>query len=627
LDSTNNLSGTYDSLEESLESNFGYSSFKNSQLTIIISILNKKDTVALLPTGGGKSLCYQFPTIFAKLKTVIVSPLIALMEDQLKSAKSLNIPAWSLSSLFATNENLQALNAFKDSEYGLLFISPERIKSQLFIDQLKDTKIDLIAVDEAHCVSQWGFDFRPEYKNVAYLKRYFPNIPWLVLTATATEKVMEDVFSLLQLKDPTIVRRSFIRTNIQFAVIKTSNPKEYLLRELEDTRGSIIVYCRNRLKTEDIAEFLNLNKIRAIAYHAGLLQKQKIYASEAWMNDKCQVIVSTNAFGMGIDKSDVRKVIHLDLPPSIEEYYQEAGRAGRDENLSTAIMLISENEAKSALDKQFKFIVSDNQMGQIIRQINNKFRTGITEFKNPIYEIKKETGIHPLIINQGLKILNLSGYASTSEGIQNPSRIRFDKAKAQNTIFRDKPEPSYQLADYCLKRYENLFNSWVIIDEFEIATILNQKPTDISSLLKQLQNEEILKYQPALGPRVLTIHQEIEYGEHIISRISYQYAKIEQFKKVINYCESKKCRVQYLVEYFDENTELCGKCDICVRNSKSHKMDTFDNYLYDILKENEPAINQILENKYLSKKETIRRLQYLATERRIVIKDSKIYKK
>lgn len=606
---------------------FGYSTFRNDQLSIITSIQKKNDTVALLPTGGGKSLCYQFPTLFLKLKTIVISPLLALMEDQVKSAQNLNIPAWSVSSSFSNEENNKSLSEFIDGAFGILFISPERLNSENFMKRIEMVPIDLVAVDEAHCISKWGFDFRPGYRKIARLKKIAPHASWLVLTATATEKVLDDVVQVLELKDPNVIRQSFARKNIEFQVVTSNKPNEILIKEIQDSSGSVIVYCRNRMKTEDVAALLQSKNIHTKAYHAGMSSDVRKIVADSWMDDDFRIIISTNAFGMGIDKSNVRKVIHLDIPPSIEEYYQEAGRAGRDGKSSKAVILISENEGKRSLSKSHKYIISQEQLREIMDFLNDYVEiSGNNLISNPIYTLKEKTKIHPIKIIQGIKILEQEGFVSVSEGIKNPSRIRFEKSMAQHSIFGESQKPTYQLADYCLKRYENLFNSWVIIDEFEISIEFQTNPSEIFTMLKSLEKEGVLKYLPAKGSHEITVLKPIQLNEDVSFRFDYQFTKQDQLINVINYCDSKTCRVQFILKYFNENSNPCGMCDVCKADGKPNNLSTFDDYLNDMLQEDEKLIKDLLDNPYLSKEKTIQRLQYLAIERQIKIIGHKIVK-
>lgn len=629
MNSKSNLEESNVNLEKFLSENFGFRTFRNDQLSIIISVLKKQDLIALLPTGGGKSLCYQFPTLYKKLKTIVVSPLLALIEDQVASAKKHNISAWSVTSSYSSKDNFNTLSEFKHSPYGILFISPERIASSSFVNTLEKIDVDLIAIDEAHCISKWGFDFRPSYREIINLKNYLPDAAWMALTATATQQVIADIQMVLKMQDPVIIRKSFVRENIDFQVIKSNNPNEVLIEKIKGMVGSGIVYCRNRIKTEDTASILQINNIRAAAYHAGMAVSEKKRIVDDWMNEKFQIMVSTNAFGMGIDKSGVRMVIHLDIPPSIEEYYQEAGRAGRDGKPSKAILIISENEGKRALTKNEKYIIEEHQLRNICRILNEYFsEQGEDYLANPVYFIRDKTKIHPIKIIQGLNILEQCNFISLSEGLQNPSRIRFEKSPAQKSIYRDKNIGRYLLADYCLNRYENLFNSWVIIDEYEISVNLNIEQIEIVKMFDDLEKDGVLKYLPASGPQVIQLKTVFDdVTEEMLFKIDYQYTKQSQLTRVIEYCESDMCRTQFLLNYFNEDANACGHCDNCINGLRSNHYNTFDEYLDDVLNKKEPTIKEVLENAYLTKEKTIQRLQYLATERIIKIIGQKIVKK
>lgn len=558
---------------------WGYSKFRPLQEEIINSVLEGKDTLALLPTGGGKSLCYQVPALTKEGICIVVSPLIALMKDQVENLNKRNIKAIAIYSGMNKSEIDISLDNAAYGDYKFLYVSPERLETELFIERFKKMKVNLIAVDEAHCISQWGYDFRPPYLNIAKIRDYKPNIPVLALTATATSEVVDDIQAKLHFKNINIFRKSFERKNLIYYVIKEENKYARLLKLINNINGSGIVYVRNRRKTKEIATYLEKNKISADYYHAGLDPQIRDKKQNAWMSGYKKVIVSTNAFGMGIDKPDVRFVVHMDIPDSIEAYFQEAGRAGRDEQKAFAVLLF-ENSDIIDLDKNLENAFPKiDEIKKIYSLLSNYFQIPVgggkdSTFDFNINQFSENYNLSPIVVYNSLKLLEKEGFISLSDGFVSFSKIHFKVGKDDLYRFQVEKEAYDSFIKTILRLYGGIFNDFIRIDEQTIANKTNLKKEDIIKLLKKLETFNILTYIASTNsPQLTFIQARLNDNDLLFSDENYKLRKVIYAKRlnaVKEYAISQsKCRSQQLLEYFgDLSAKRCGNCDVCKERNK-----------------------------------------------------------
>ncbi|MBL6949460.1 MAG: RecQ family ATP-dependent DNA helicase [Bacteroidales bacterium] len=588
---------------------WGYSSFRPLQEEIIQSILAGKDTLALLPTGGGKSICFQVPALTKDGLCLVISPLIALMKDQVDNLKKRKIQAAAIYSGMHKDEIDLVISNAKFGKTKLLYISPERLETASMKDAISRMKINLLAVDEAHCISQWGYDFRPPYLQIARIRPFIPGVPILALTATATPKVVRDVQQKLEFQRENLFQQSFERQNLIYVVIKEENKLNRLLKIIEKVKGPGIIYVRNRRETKKIATFLTKNKIPADYYHAGLDPKTRDRKQQAWMLEEKRVIVATNAFGMGIDKPNVRFVVHLDVPDCIEAYFQEAGRGGRDLKRSYAVLLYEKADILDARHNQKKAYPELNTIKDIYQALGNYFQlpigSGMDEsFEFEISGFSEQFNFQPVIVYNALRFLEKEGYVMLNEGMNNPSRI-FIKANKENLYrFQVANETYDHFLKTLLRSYPGLFTDFVIIREAELAKRLSIKSDQVVKNLKFLSQQGILDYVPQTGKPTITYLQERLDPKNLhISPENYRLRLHEATKRLdamVSYIESiHKCRSQSLLAYFGEiNAKRCGKCDVCLeRNKLSLNEREFDEVISRIkpkLKEKPANLEEIV---------------------------------
>lgn len=563
-----------------LEKYWGYSSFREKQLDIITSVLEGRDTLGLLPTGGGKSITFQVPGLLLPEVTLVITPLIALMKDQVESLRRCGIKA---AALHAGIPNYKIKTVLNNAVFGgvkFLYISPERISSPAFKDTLRYLKVSLIVVDECHCVSQWGYDFRPSYLNIASLRTLYPAVPILALTATATPLVKEDIVRELKLRTPRIIQKSFARDNLTYVVRHCQDKEAMILKILSSVGGSAIVYCRNRKRTAEIAAILRKSGITADCYHAGLSHAERDEKQKAWMQDEVRVMVATNAFGMGIDKPDVRIVIHWAMPSSLEEYYQEAGRGGRDGLPAYAVALVGSHD-KAIISRRveeefpplsfvrdfYDLLMSYLQVGDsdgLGRRFKLDFEAFLLLFKLP-----------PTYSFSALRLLEMAGVFQFEEKSSRASRIKIvmprDALYGLETL-RGKRE---KVVEYMLRKYSGLFTDFVFIEEEAIAIGTRLTLDEVYETLVDLSRLRIVNYIPRSAEPVLTLMTKREPGRLLnIPPEVYQHRKErlkDRIQAVLSYLynEPQGCRENRLLAYFGETkTEPCGRCDVCRERAK-----------------------------------------------------------
>jgi ATP-dependent DNA helicase RecQ len=566
-----------------LKSFFGYSDFRALQEDIVLSIAEGQDTLALLPTGGGKSICFQVPALMKEGICLVVSPLIALMKDQVDALKRKNILAAAIYSGMTKREIDTILDNCIYGNYKFLYVSPERLKTEIFIERFKQMKVSMIAVDEAHCISQWGYDFRKPYLDIADIRPYHPRAPLIALTASATLTVRKDIIEKLQLKEPNVFVKSFARPNLSYAVRFVENKIETAVKILQNVPGASIIYVRNRKGTKDIATALHSVGISAHFYHAGLDNKVRDARQQDWMIGKVRVMVATNAFGMGIDKPDVRSVIHLDLPENLENYYQEAGRAGRDELKSYTVLLVNENDVKTIIERADIAYPPVDYIRKIYQSLANFFRVAVgsslmSSYDFDISEFIKTYQLELMPTYNALKVMQEEGFLELNESFFSPSSLHLliDQSKLYEfQIANAKLDP---LIKVLLRMYGGeLFSTYISIQEEKLAEILNLPQTEVIRALGQMDQVGIIAYNKRKDkPQVtfLTPRYDAAQLPLNIRRIQDRSANSkEKAQSIVAYVRNDKlCRTNQLLHYFGEESELaCGVCDVCVAIRKEKR--------------------------------------------------------
>lgn len=555
-----------------LKKYWGFDRFRSSQESIINSVLEGRDTLALLHTGAGKSICYQIPALCLPGKTVVVSPLIALMQDQVESLNTRGVFAKAIYSGLGYKQVDLILDNFVNGPLKILYVSPERLETDIFIERFKLANVSLIAIDEAHCISQWGHDFRPSYFNIQKLREFKPETPIIAVTATATEKVADDIMARLEFNNPAFFKSTFKRDNISFTVMMTEEKEEALLSLLSKLKGSGIVYVRSRSKVQQLSKFLNSKGFSSSYYHGGLNMMTRSRVQKEWINNKHQIIVSTNAFGMGVDKADVRFVIHYDIPPSIEEYYQEAGRGGRDGKLAFAISIIGYSDIvklqKFHLNTYPDLVDIEVFYERLCSFVKVGYGSGAGETKEIKIEDFSNLYRYSLsFIYSCLNILEKEGWMVLNEGIKNPSKVVFTSPKDRISLSTRNKGIKAEIMLYLLRKYEGVFIDYVKIDEGAIANDLGIQLAVVEKELNVMKRESILDYLPSSEiPRILFLLDRPAPKSFSIDKARYKERESNAFVKmraIQEYMITNKCRQKVILEYFGEEGSDCGICDIC----------------------------------------------------------------
>ena len=561
-----------------LKQHWGYDSFRPLQEDIIVSVLEGRDTLALLPTGGGKSICFQVPALVKGGLCIVISPLIALMKDQVEHLRDRGIKAGAIYSGMRSSE-IQATidNCLFDPEYRFLYVSPERLQTESFKVNFERMPVSMIAVDEAHCISQWGYDFRPPYLEIAKIRKVFPQVPVLALTATATPEVVKDIQLRLEFKTENVFQKSFKRANLTYFVVNEEDKNSRMLRIMNRYPGSGIVYVRNRKKTAETAEFLRNNGISADHYHAGLDPRDRDRKQQSWMKGETRVMVSTNAFGMGIDKPDVRFVVHIDLPDTLEAYFQEAGRAGRDEKPAVAILLY-DNYDIAQLKRNFTFTFPElDRVREVYRELCQSHHIELGTGEGKVFPFSMEEHARAVQMNatqyfNALKLLHNIGVILVSEHLREKSELQF-KLNGDQLLRYQKEKPECEpLITTILRSYTGVFTQFADIDERLIANRLETTEESVIEQLKALRSEKILSYQPRNNiPLIVFLKDRIDEKYLYFDKKIYDFRKEkaeERLAAVENYVKCDNvCRSQLLLQYFGEwDSTPCGGCDVCRRN-------------------------------------------------------------
>jgi ATP-dependent DNA helicase RecQ len=593
-----------------LQKYWNYSSFRYLQEDIIHSVLEGKDTLALLPTGGGKSICFQVPTMAKEGICIVITPLLSLMKDQVTNLLSKGITAATIHTGMHLREIELILTNCIRGKTKFLYLSPERLKNELLKNCVRQMQVCLLAVDESHCISQWGYDFRPPYLEIATFRELLPpDVPVLALTATATDDVVKEIQRCLHFRAENVFKQSFYRENLTYYVFKEENKYKRLLKIITRTPGTGIIYVRSRRRAQEVVDFLIQNKLSADFYHAGLTLKVREEKQRLWMLEKTRIIVATNAFGMGIDKANVRFVVHLDIPDNLEAYFQEAGRGGRDEKRAYSILLY-ENKDITELHKHFETSYPPIEMIRTIYQaLCNFFQLPMgngegASFDFDMYSFVQNYHFKHVVVFNSLKFMERAGFISITEAINNPSKVYIPLSREELYRFQVANEQYDDFIKLLLRSYAGLFSVFVPIQEKELARRSALPITIVAEALKQLNAHGVIIYQPQTeNPKITFLQNRVESRHLLFSQQVYDDRKKNAEKRleaVVFYVNSTtQCRSRFLLSYFgQQHSPPCGKCDVCLRHRETLSREEFEflqKEILSLLQNEEQSIDSLLE--------------------------------
>jgi ATP-dependent DNA helicase RecQ len=621
-------------IHQILKQYWGHESFRPLQEEIILSVMEKKDTLALLPTGGGKSICFQVPALAQDGICLVISPLIALMKDQVENLKKKGIGALQIYSGMSFIEVKKTLQSAAFGNYKFLYVSPERLETNLFLEFLPSMKINLIAVDEAHCISQWGYDFRPSYSRISTLREQLPEIPILALTASATKEVQDDI--CLQLgfkKDHRCFQPSFERPELSYSVFNVSSKQNKLIEILKNVAGQGIVYCKSRKQTKEIAEWLTLNGIEADHYHAGLNNEERNKKQEAWINNKTRVIVSTNAFGMGIDKADVRTVVHHSIPDCLENYYQEAGRAGRDGKRAYAVLLYNNKELDELQSQTDLRYPSAEEIKKVYSAVMNFLQIAAGSGEGTSYDFDMATfseafKINILTANYILKTLEQESILRYNDAFFKPSTIVFTTTRNELEEFEKLHPKSEPVIKGLLRSYEGIFDFPTIILETQLSKFIKKEVESVKQELLQLRQAGIIDYTPQKEKPQLTLLQNRMYTDSFKIDLNNYHKRKANFerrvKAITNYINGNSiCRSQFIAKYFnDVDAQKCGICDNCLNEKNTtlttKELETIIEHIFQLIKTTPQPVEKLFKQSPGIKKEKLWKvINYLQGEKKL----------
>ena len=580
-------------LLDALKKYWNYDSFRPMQREAMEAVLSGRDTLVLMPTGGGKSIIYQLPTLVSDGLCIVVTPLIALMKDQVDRLRRMGISAVAVHSGLSSRQIDIALDNCVYGDVKFLYVAPERLSSEMFRLRVDRMNISLLAVDEAHCISQWGYDFRPSYLRIKELRRFMPDTPILALTASATPQVAKDIMTQLEFAEPNILQTSFLRPNLSYSVRETDDKEGQLLRIINNVPGCGIVYVRMRNTAERVANFLVEQGFSASFYHGGLPNAERSMRQDEWVSGKTRIMVATNAFGMGIDKRDVRFVVHYTMSDSLESYYQEAGRAGRDGERSYAVILKASDDNRRILDifeKEFPDI-------DLIRSVYNELCSYLgvaigdgkeASFVFNIYEFCRHIKLPLVTVHNIIKLLQLNGYMTLVEDCEHPARLMFLVSRDELYNIKMQSEKEEDILRTILRLYTGIFNEFRPIDEMEIASVSKQSHEDVHEFLKRMWRANVIRYIPTNhDPLIFLDEERLPARDVYIAPATYSHRKalmMERFNHLLHYTnEGEECRSRIIEQYFcDKMSEPCGICDNCLARKKREKSN-YANYEKQIL--------------------------------------------
>ncbi|MGJ8744551.1 RecQ family ATP-dependent DNA helicase [Polaribacter sp.] len=622
---------------EILKNYWGFSSFREPQLKIINAVLEQKDVIALLPTGGGKSVCFQIPALAKEGVCLVISPLIALMKDQVENLQKLDIKATTIPSGTKQDDIITLFDNIKFGKIKFLYLSPERLQSVFIQQKLQELNINLVAIDEAHCISEWGHDFRPSYRTIKILRTLQPNAPFIAVTATANQRVLHDIAENLELKTPIIFRKSFSRENLAYQVFTVEDKLKRLLQIFTKTKTPAIVYVNSRKRTLEISNFLQANHFKSSYYHAGLSRLEKQTAFDNWMSEKTRIIVATNAFGMGIDKPNVGVVVHFNLPSSVENYVQETGRAGRNGKKSFAVLLQNENDILLFKEKAISEIPSILEIKEIHKKLYQYFNIANGEILEETFPFNnldfcRKYNFSVRKTNTTLKILSNNGIIEISNNYNEKSTLQFITSSRIVLNYIEKNSSLKKFTNSILRNYGGLFEHEIKIDEFIIAKKAGITSAQVITYLKRLHKDELVLYNPVKSDTEIALLVPRE-DDKTINRCSKEIEKyIHQRRKknadLIKFITNNTiCRSEQVLNYFDESTQnKCGICDVCLQQKKKQKTITSADIL-QLLEENKSLssqeISQLLET---DEKEILLHLRFLLSSNKISINHQNKFK-
>lgn len=605
---------------------WGHPSFRTLQDDIIKSVGNGNDTLGLMTTGGGKSITFQVPALAKDGLCLVITPLIALMKDQVANLVKRGIKAIMVYSGMTKNEIDVALENCIYGDYKFLYLSPERIGSELFKIRVQKMNVNLVAIDEAHCISQWGYDFRPSYLKIAELRDLLPDVPFLALTATATPEVVEDIQEKLLFRKKNVLKTSYERKNLVYIVREVEDKQKYLLKIIGNVKGSGIVYVRTRRKSKEIKDFLKNNQISAEQYHAGLSNKIRTQKQTDWTRSKLRVMVATNAFGMGIDKADVRFVVHFDLPDSLEAYFQEAGRAGRDGKRAYAVLLFNSADEKK-LDQQVKSNFPEiSQIKRVYEALGNYFQIPVGSGKNGVFDFNIADFSSKYKFNlvnayNSLKFLGREDYLELTEEINNPSKVHFLLDRDDLYKFQVANVKFDGFIKLLLRSYTGIFTEYVSINERSLAQNANVHIDIVYQYLSKLNNMKIIRYIPQKKtPLIIFTEERLDQKSLFISKENYKKRKecfVLRMQSVIDYATNQDlCRSQVLLSYFGEkDSNPCGKCDVCKKGSKlklgKQEFNSIMDNIKTLLCEEALLLDQLVDRIKFDEDKTLKVIQWL----------------
>ncbi|MBD8040102.1 RecQ family ATP-dependent DNA helicase [Phocaeicola sp. Sa1CVN1] len=619
---------------------WGYDNFRGIQEDIISSIGSGRDTLGLMPTGGGKSITFQVPALANPGLCLVITPLIALMKDQVQNLRKHGIKAQAVYSGMTREEIVIALENCIFGDYKFLYISPERLGTEIFQNKLRSMKVSMITVDESHCISQWGYDFRPAYLKIADVRKLLPDVPVLALTATATPEVVKDIQVRLAFREENVFRMSFERKNLAYIVRRTEDKSGELLHILNQVQGSAIVYTRNRKRTKEISLFLNQHDISATFYHAGLDNKTKDLRQKGWQAGTYRVMVATNAFGMGIDKPDVRLVIHIDFPDSPEAYFQEAGRAGRDGQKAYAVLLYAQSD-KTILKKRISDTFPEKDyIRQVYEHINYYYQMAMGDgrgctFAFNIDEFCQRFKHFPVRVDSALKILTRAGYLEYTDEQDNASRLIFTLRRDELYRMEEHNQDTEKLLRIILRSYTGLFSDYAYINEETLAQRSGLSRQQVYDTLILLTKRHILHYIPGKKtPYIIYTRERQDTNRIVLNKEVYEDRKRSYEKRIqamLEYAESNdQCRSRMLLHYFGENNEHnCGQCDVCLeKHTSGLKKGEYEDIASDIknlLNRHPHTPQEVIHALSVPEEKILNVLTYLLSEERIKQENGKLY--
>ena len=624
-------------LLDALKKYWHYDSFRPMQREAMESVLSGRDTLVLMPTGGGKSIIYQLPTLVSDGLCIVVTPLIALMKDQVDRLRRMGIPAVAVHSGLSSRQIDIALDNCVYGDVKFLYVAPERLSSEMFRLRVDRMNVSLLAVDEAHCISQWGYDFRPSYLRIKELRRLIPDTPILALTASATPQVAKDIMTQLAFAEPNVLQTSFLRPNLSYSVRETDDKEGQLLRIINNVPGCGIVYVRMRNTAERVANFLVEQGYSASFYHGGLPNAERSMRQDEWVSGKTRIMVATNAFGMGIDKRDVRFVVHYTMSDSLESYYQEAGRAGRDGERSYAVILMASDDNNRIIDLFEKEFPDIQLIQSVYHELCSYLGVAIGDGKEAsfvfnIYEFCRHIKLPIVTVHNIIKLLQLNGYMTLVEDCEHPARVMFTVTRDELYQIKLHSEKEEEILRSILRLYTGIFNEFRPIDEMEIAAQSKHSHADVHDFLKRLWRANVIRYIPSNhDPLIFLDEERLPARDVYIAPATYSHRKqlmLERFNHLLHYAnEEQTCRSQIIEQYFcDKMSEPCGICDNCLARKKREKSNSasYESQILSLLATEPMTIKELIAQIKGNEQSIIEVIRQLTDDGSISAEDSKL---